>query len=218
MLKKQIIWIASAFGLLSLFALYIGITSEGKISEFSVSIFTTFLSLSIGLFLVNVFIDQKSRKVAAAPLARLVSLPIMSFHNDFIKWGREKFGTADFNRILDIYSENNGDPIALSPDQRSRMSQIIVENKDLINDHFRLIDERMSDLINVLGWSFDAKIISAALNCKQNIAEFYENLDAVSDAESLTRIEMLFDTDSSSGALLEYLFSVLGQSLPIGSR
>lgn len=218
MVKAQVLKLAILFLVLTIASLWGALETEGNNSNLLFSTFSIFGSVGLGLFLVNFLVDQKSRRIAAAPLSRLVSLPIMSFHNDFIRWGREQFGITSFNAILDEYAANRGDPVALSPEQRDGMDKILDKNSAMIDEYFSLIDERMSDLINVLGWSFDAKIISAALSCKQNIAEFNENHDPTDASSRLKRIEMYLDTDGTSGAVLEHLYAVLGQPLPINSQ
>jgi hypothetical protein len=216
--KRYIGWMASGFLVLSGVFLVISAQFSGFWSDVSLSIFSALLSVTFALLLVNIFIDQRSRKIAAAPLTRLVSSPIVTFHNEFISYGRQRFGTANFNSLLDLYQANKRDPIALSPDQRAGMANLIDDNKDVIVSRVKEIDDRMTDLINVLGWSFDAKIIAAALNCKQNIAELMANITPKDDSENLSRIEMYLDIDGTAGAVLQLLYKVLGKELEFGDR
>lgn len=218
MLKKYILWIAVGFAFLTIAAFLAALGSDGFLSNAFLGIFSAFLSVTLALILVNIFIDQRSRRVAAAPLARLVSPPIIRFHNDFITWGRDRFGTARFNAMIDTYQDNGHDPVAFSPEERSGMSDMIDKNRDGVEKHFGIIDARMSDLIDVLGWSFDAKIISAALDCKQNIAEFLANIEPLDELQRNKRVEMYLDTDAASGAVLQRLYEVLGRELQFGDK
>jgi hypothetical protein len=216
-MKDKTAWLAGASGLISLALLYAGYRTTGFQQDVLVSLFSTFLGAAIGLAVVNVFLDRRSKRIAAMPLAQLIQGPIAQFHDDFfITLGRNKFGTARFNELIDDYQNNGRDPVALSPEQRQGISEIIDEHKDRILQVTSDIDARLTDLINVLGWSFDANIISSALTCKQNISQFRAHIDPDTDRDRLRRIEMYLDIDAAAGGALERLYNVLGTSLRKG--
>jgi hypothetical protein len=217
--RKFVIWLALGFLVLSALLLWLASRQDPFISNVMLALFSATVSIAIALFIVNFLVDQRSKRIAAAPLVRLVQGPILHLHNEyFIRLGREKFGTHQFNSLIDAYQNNGRDPIALSPDQRERISEMIEDNKSEIISAAKSIDVRLSDLITVLGWSFDAKIIASALTCKQNISEMLSNIDPLDDVQRLKRTEMYLDIDASASGVLKRLVEVLGEDLKLSNQ
>jgi hypothetical protein len=178
------------------------------------NVFGTALSAAVGLFIVNVVLDKKSRRIAAGPLMQLIHEPITYYHNDLvIEAGRNKFGIPNYSKITDAYNANRGNPQVLSQSERIMFNELIEENITEINACIDDIDSRLSDMINVLGWSYDAKIISSALHCKRNILGFKSLANPANDAEKLRRIEYYIDIDTSSSAVIVTLANIYGKSI-----
>lgn len=217
-MQKLAYWIVLVFAILTTLSFAGAYAATGFLQNLALSFGSAFLSITLAISLVNLLLDQKSRKTAALPLARLVSLPIMAYHNDHVDWCRNAFGIDEFEKMLGKYEKNNKDPIAFSPMEREVISNLIDAKMENILQHYDFIYERLQGMIGVLGWSFDADIISAALHCQQNIAEFRENMNPDDEKQKLKRIEMFFDVDSSSGGVLMRLFEVLEKELPLADR
>lgn len=217
-MKRYVIWLGVVFLLASALLLWAAKITTGFTSNALLAVFSASVSVGVALIIVNFLIDQRSRRIAAAPLVRLVRGPIADLHNDFISFGREKFGTAQFNTIIDAYEDNDCDPVAWSPEQRAALSEMIDQKKDQIVKAVGVVDSRLSDVISVLGWSFDAKIISSALHCKQNIAELLARIDPCDEAQRLKRTEMYFDLDTSASYVLKYLCDAIGEDLQLSNQ
>ncbi len=217
-MRKTAIRYFFAFGIVTIASGLLATFLVGLAQQFAFSVFSAALSVTMAIAIVNVILDQKSRRLAAGPLARLVALPITDHHNSQITWGREKFGTADFNALITKYEANGHNPIAFSPVERDQIDEMIDANIGDIEDQHNLIEERLREMIGVLGWSFDARIIAAALTCQQNIAEFNQNNPPIDDETKLKRIEMYIDIDSSATAALEFLVGVLGEQMAMSDR
>jgi hypothetical protein len=216
--RRAAVFYFLGFVLLTVVSGFFTASQSGLAQQFGLAIFSASLSVAMAVAIVNLLLDQKSRKLAAGPLARLVSLPIVKHHNAQILWGREKFGTADFNKLIDKYESNGHNPIAFSPSERDQFAQMISENIKDIESHHTVIEERLREMIGVLGWSFDAKIIAAALNCQQNIADFRLNNPPEDDNARLKLIEMYIDIDSSATTALSCLYAVLGKEMGTSDR
>lgn len=213
-MEHQIKRLAIAFLIGAMIALLAAYYAGSFVQQALLNVFGTALSAAVGLFIVNVVLDKKSRRIAAGPLMQLIHEPITYYHNDLvIEAGRNKFGIPNYGKITAAYNNNGGNPQVLSQPERAMFNELIEENIVEINSCIDDIDSRLSDLINVLGWSYDAKIISAALHCKRNILGFKSLSNPVSDTEKLKRIEYYIDIDTSSSTVIVTLSNIYGKSI-----
>lgn len=184
---------------------------DGYLQQIVLALFGTFVGVFIGLVVVNIVLDKSARQIAAGPLIALVQNPITSYHNDlFIRPGRDRFGIDAFNRMIEKYKTNHGNPQAFTPQERLAISQLIDDKSEECRQCLDEIDAVLTTAISVLGWSYDAKIIAAALTCKNYIAEFRLVATPADDNDRLKRIERYFDIDGSSGAFLRMLNQIYG--------
>lgn len=213
-MEHQIKKLAIAF-LAGAIASLVGAYYAGSFAQQALlNVFGTALSAAVGLLIVNVVLDKKSRRIAAGPLMQLIHEPITHYHNDLVlEVGKNKFGIPNYSRIQDAYNNNGGNPQVLSQPERVMFNDMIEENILEINSCIDEIDLRLSDMINVLGWSYDAKIISSALHCKRNILGFKSLANPTNDADKLRRIEYFIDIDTSSSAVIVTLANIYGQSI-----
>lgn len=172
---------------------------------------SAFFSVAIAVFVASVFLDYSARKKASGPLLLLVNTPIKKFHDDFfIQAGWDEFGKAEFGRHIDVFQENGRNCDAWSPEVRQRMVDLVERQEAEMVETLEQIDARLTDLINVLGWSFDPNIIGAAIQAKLNIAEFYSITPPKDDGDKRKRVELFFNIDASSNASVHMLYETIG--------
>lgn len=188
--------------------------TSGTLRDVILAIFGSLLGLISAALFTNVYLDRRSRRIAAAPLAQLVNEPIVRYHNDmFIELGRKTFGRGEFNRLIEMYDKNGRSPQAFSPAERAALSQMIQDNLAEIEWHVVQIDARMSDLITVLGWTFDPHIVGSALMCKYNISKFLLAKDGKNDDEQGSRIETYIDIDATASGVVRRLYGLINHPL-----
>jgi hypothetical protein len=208
-LRGQTLWLALAACAVSFAAAIGAYYANGYWQNLLLSVFGAFLSVLIALIVVNILLDRKSRKVAAGPLLGLVQDAIANFHNNyFMKVTIEHFGSADFKILLGKYSSNKANPNCFSPDERHKLAAMIEKNIIPMKEALSSVDDKLSVLVSVLGWSYDAKIIAAALTCKRNIAQFLSISNGEDADLSLRRTELYLDIDASAAAVIDMLANI----------
>lgn len=144
------------------------------------------------------------------PLALLIETAVNRLHNDyFIGIAHNKFGSTRFSSLIDDYQNANRSPNAFSPEDKNALSIMILDHKDQIRAAVQDLDQRFSTLISVLGWSFDAKVVAAALEAKRNASELIAALDSEDPDQSDRLIEHWFDVDLTANATRRFLAEIL---------
>ncbi|MBX7486947.1 hypothetical protein K3177_00315 [Qipengyuania sp. GH25] len=185
--------------------------TAGFYRELLISLFGTFGGLAVGLFVINFYIDKNSRKIAALPLALLIETAVNRLHNDyFVGIAHAKFGSTKFGSMLDEFGEANREPTAFSPEDRQALREMILKHKDQIKAAIQDLDQRFSTLITVLGWSFDAQVVAAALEAKRNASELIAALDTDDPDQEYRLIKHWFDVDATANSTRSFLAKILG--------
>ncbi len=198
------------------FAVFIGLAILaskliGYWQSFLINISTVGLSLSIGLMVVNHFLNLQDKRRAAHPLLRMIAPSITKFHNEFfIEAGRSRFGIPAFKALINAYETNRRDPKAFTPEQRDGLYQMIKDSRDQLFPVLDTIHEQLKEISFILGWSFSPKIMRDSLDSRLNISKL-RNLPFDDSVEcKLSACELLLDTDADTGGVMRELTSLLG--------
>jgi len=209
-MKTKEIYLATAC-LLLFIALAIGAAySNPYWQALLINLSTTALGLAIALIVINVYLDRSARREAVRPLLKLIAPAIGAHHNDLIHAAWDRFGKPQFGEIAKRYTENNGDPRALTPDERNSLYDIIKTNRDRVLDLLGRIDNDLRELVVIIGWSFDPDILKHAFSCRYAISQLrIITFDDSNDAK-LAICEQFLDADMMAFAVLRNLHSLIG--------
>ena len=191
---------------------------SGYWQSLALSLVSVFLGFGVALLVINGFINEGERKKAAVVLLQMVLKDVSEYHNLFIRKGHDKFGIPTWNEIIDTMNQNKRNPDALTPEQRTSILEILSENKDEILSVTASIDERFREISYILGWSFHPKIVRDAMLSRMEIAKLQTlvNAESLTDDQKKEAIEIYFDFDADSSAVLTSLAGILGISLTDG--
>ncbi len=183
---------------------------SGYPKELAVSLFGTSGGLFVGLIVVNIYIDKSSRKVAAVPLALLIETAINRLHNDyFVEIANQKFGSTKFGAMITDFGEGKREAQAFSPEDRCALRDMLMHHKNGIITSVEDVDKRFSTLIDVLGWTFDAKVVAYALETKRNASELIAALNSEDPDATERMIKHWFDIDLNASATRRRLAQIL---------
>ena len=208
-MKKSAGFFAVVVFILSLLALVLAYASDGFVQQILISAFGSLLGISIALYIVNIYLDFRSRKLIAGPVYFLLSTPVGRFHDDlFIEAGRTKFGKAAFNQLLDEFQQNGRAANSFSPENRAKFKEMILDQKSEILATLEELDLRLSDTTAVLGWNFDPAVTSSSVMAKIEIAKLKEAI-AMNGEDDALLIESFFNVDASSNGAHDKLSKYL---------
>lgn len=180
--------------------------------DFALMLAGAFFSLGIGLYLANVYLSHDERARAAAPLLAMIDPDIAKFHNEyFIKPGRLAFGTPGFNAAIGAYEKNGRKPESLSPEQRDKFYEIIIQNKDAILPLLDRIHSSLAEVSAILGWSFSPSVMRIVLDARVTLTRFKALSFGGSIDEKLKACKGFIDLDAVLAAIVAELNQILGR-------
>ena len=170
---------------------------------------------ALALFIVNGLLNQEERKKAAAVLLQMVHRDIIDYHNLFIGAGQDTFGIPVWHGIIDAMNTNRRKPEALAPEHRNQVLEIIAAHSDTISPLLKSIDERFREVTYVLGWTFDPKLTRDCMLTRLEIDQLRTllALNEPTPEQKLKKIELYFDIEADSTAVLKNLAQVCGVKL-----
>lgn len=180
------------------------------ISGFIANLATTFFGLGVGLYIVNIYLDRKSRKTAVTSLLRLIAPSIQAHHNALLTEAWNRFGKPQWGEIMDRYADNDGDPRALTPDERHTIYEMVKAKKAMYEVRFTTLEAELKELAVILGWSFDPSILGASFNCRYAIAKLRAATFDDSEDSTLVVCEQFLDVDFTSSQIFHRLVELLG--------
>jgi hypothetical protein len=177
------------------------------------------LAVFLGLVTVNLVLNSRDRRMAAAPLLSLIANLHEKLHNElFIRAGWDKFGSARFGQLIDMYTESKGSPEAFAPEELESLYQMIISKKAELIDVYSKIEANARDMAAILGWGYDARILGAILSVRSNILSFM-NLLALPAHDQPSKkkiVEHYLDIEGSMSAWGMGLAKKLGSGVKFG--
>ncbi len=187
-----------------------GYFSTGYWQSLFINLATTTLGLTLALVVINVYLDLNTRKDAIKPLLKLVKPTIQEHHNALLNKAWASFGKPQFAELIDRYSENNGDPRSLAPQERETLYKMIKEDKDALFARISTLEAELKELALLLGWSFKPGILRASFSCRYAIVRLKTvNFDD-SDQSKLDACEHFLDLDIAAHSVFHQLVEFLG--------
>ena len=154
----------------------LGYFLDGYFQSIALATASVSLGLSVGLVVVNGFVNEKERRLAAMVLMQMVANDVNDYNTLFISKGRERFGIPVWNEIIDVMNRNRRNPVALTPEQRAGVLEIIEGNAEEIRSVMQRIDSGFREMSYVLGWNFHPKILRDTMLSRMEISEFLSHL------------------------------------------
>ena len=184
-----------------------GFAGESYVSSLCASVASTLLGVAIALTLVHFYLQRKSRREAVESLLQLVLPSIRDHHNTLLKHAHLAMGKVQFEKVVDTYWDHNGDPVALSPEQRNAIYTIITGNWADYEKIFLKLEA-----VTVLGWSFDPYILDHAFQCRYAIAKLRALTLDDDEQTKLDACEQFLDADTHAATVFARLVKTLGLS------
>ncbi len=185
--------------------------TSGYWTSLFLNLASTLIGIGVGIALINVYFDVKSRRRAIQPLLQLITPSIAKVHNSLLRRGFDNFGMPQFKEIMDRYHVNNRDPRALSPDERNKLYDIVKSDKNGVLALYDMLESDLRELTIVLGWSFDPQILASAFACRYAITKMRSVVFDDSDQCKLDVCEQFLDVDGAASLVFARLVKVTGQ-------
>ncbi|WP_254459735.1 hypothetical protein [Xanthomonas sacchari] len=206
-MKKRFAAIAAIFGVAALVVAYrvTNTTTAGFLSGLAGNL----LSLALGILIVNLYLENKSKRSAVLALLSVTQHHVAAFHNHWISTCWAHFGKDRFGQIAKEYLGSGGKPIALSEATRKEIYHLY--NGDQTMQKYLLnLDESLTELSRLAGWSLNPDILEASLKTRLSISQLRE-ISLNDSPDAYTQVtEHLLDTDISCGIVLKSLMDVAG--------
>lgn len=160
-----------------------------------ISASTVFFASAWGVLLINIYLDIRSRRDAVTALYLISEDALLNVHNNFLDLMWSRFGRARFAEIVDQYTSNDGDPQALSPEDRDKFYREISDNREEVLAVMNDLEKTLDELCRLAGWNLDARILASALFSRKAISKFRSVEFDDTDESKLSVVEQLFDAD-----------------------
>lgn len=171
-MSKELFW-TIAFALLGMVSAFGGKhISDSYWSSYVANISVTLIGVSIGLFLVNHYLNREAKKAAVQSLLRMIAPSIQQYHNDLVSEAWGTFGRPQWAEMIQRYVAQDGDPLAFNPTERDQIYAMIKKDEIKYKQKLKELDSEMRELVSILGWSFDPSILASAFNCRYAIVKF----------------------------------------------
>jgi len=205
---KSLVAVIVFLSAIAFFSLSFFIT-QPQINNLLIGLAGNFVAVSLGIVLVNQFLESRARKGAVKALLLLSEQAINAFHNRWLTLCWAKFGRERFGDIGSEYAAARGDPKALPEDVRKALYEIYKQDTET-QSNIRKLDEVLTELSRLTGWSLDARVLEECLNARIAISKLLAvTLDDTPEAaEAVT--EHLIDTDYCSNIARFRLMKIAG--------
>jgi len=175
-----------------------------------INISTTFFAASLGILLVNIYLERDSRKKAVIALLQLAQDGIADFHNSFLDMIWTKFGKDDFGDLREKYKKSKGDIMVLAPEQRKMIYDMSKEHQDKLGPLLEKLDQALSETTSLVGWTLDATFLSQSLQAR-NAIRSYRIIEHDDKDDSINKVaENIIDIDIFSTTAYHILKSIGG--------
>ena len=172
---------------------------------------TCFLTLGVGLILVNIYLERNARRGAVRSLLLLSSRTIIEYHNELMDLCWARFGRDDWGKIGQEYLNSNGQPEAVKQEVRDFLYDLAKNNRSLMSKLERL-DESLTELSRMVGWDLDPRLLESCLDSRIAIGRLKDiDLDDSAKAKDLAT-KYIMDSDIHSQRSRNILMSIAGIS------
>lgn len=196
-MKKYLILISVILAALAGVAAYY--STSNFFQSYLIEVSATFLSVAVGVVVVNIYLDRASRKGPTKLILALSNEAIVSFHNTYINLLLTKFGKSELQAFADIYINTNGDPKALSPNIRSQIYELAKMKENELTKLLHDLEGALTEITSLAGWDLDTQLLESTLKARTAIRQYRKlSFDDSDDAkekltEALLNIDIFTD-------------------------
>lgn len=160
----------------------------------------SFFQLFLGLLIVNIYLDRKSRKGAIHSILVLSNYNIGKFHNRFLELLWTKFGQNELGNLIDEYIQGDGRPEIIPPEKREKIYGVIKNNHLEIVSLLTELESTFTEMSRLIGWDLDATLLQFTINARSSIREFLAITPDDSEDSKLHLVEYLIDIEYSASS------------------
>lgn len=172
-MRKSIIIIAIIFSLISGIGMALShLITNTYMQTLSLSISVSLLQLVLGIVIVNLYIDKKSKSNIARAFLVPADRCIATYHNTFLDVIGEEFGQKQWREIITEYLIGNGDPSIIALNERKRVFDVVKNNYEKIKALLYNSGEQMSEMTKSGILTFDDQLHSHAWAAKETARRF----------------------------------------------
>lgn len=172
-MRKSIIIIAIIFSLISGIGMALShMITNTYMQTLSLSISVSLLQLVLGIVIVNLYIDKKSKRNIARAFLGPADRCIATYHNTFLDVIDEEFGQKQWREIITEYVIGNGDPSIIALNERKRVFDVVKNNYETIKTLLYNSGEQMSEMTKSGILTFDDLLHSHAWAAKETARRF----------------------------------------------
>lgn len=172
-MRKSIIIIAIIFSLISGIGMALShMINNTYMQTLSLSISVSLLQLVLGIVIVNLYIDKKSKRNIARAFLGPADRYIATYHNTFLDVIDEEFGQKQWREIITEYLIGNGDPSIIALNERKRVFDVVKNNYETIKILLYNSGEQMSEMTKSGILTFDDQLHSHAWAAKETARRF----------------------------------------------
>lgn len=172
-MRKSIIIIAIIFSLISGIGMALShLITNTYMQTLSLSISVSLLQLVLGIVIVNLYIDKKSKSNIARAFLVTADRCIATYHNTFLDVIGGEFGQKQWREIITEYLNGHGDPSIIALNERKRVFDVVKNNYETIKTLLYNSGEQMSEMTKSGILTFDDQLHSHAWAAKETARRF----------------------------------------------
>lgn len=161
------------------------------------------VGLAVALWIVNIYLDRRSRSAAKHALFELVGESLSEINNRFVGYAHDHFGQQKFDDLTAVFLRNERKATALSREQRSELWKLVQENRSSLDPLIDQLDGELKELCGLVGWSFDSRILYIAISCRAAIAKYVRYKSGATDDDVKIVCENFLETVLLSSELFK---------------
>lgn len=194
-MKKWLVLICSSAAILSaVLAYYL----SGYWQSLVLNVAAAFFAASLGIVLINVYLERNSRAGAVRSILMLSNKSIARFHNTFLDLVWTKFSSTDFGDLREKYIQANGDIMVISPDDREKIYILAKNKNDELSALVGELEQSLIEITSLIGWDLDVDLLESTLKARHYIRSYKAvSFDDSQDAKNRVA-EYLIDIDTFS--------------------
>jgi hypothetical protein len=154
----------------------------------------TFIGLAVALWIVNIYLDRRSRNAAKHALFELVGESLSDINNKFLRCAHDYYGSPKLDELTDTFQKNERSATALSLNQRAELWRLLQNNSTTLDPLLQRLDGELKELCNLVGWSFDPRLLYLAVSCRTAIAQYTRTKSGTSDDDIKLGCENFLET------------------------
>lgn len=182
---------------------------QPQLNAFLIGMSGNLFAVAIGIVIVNQYLESDARKGAVRALLLLSEHAITEFHNNWLDTCWARFGRDTYGGIFSEYLRAGLMPDALRDDVRNTIYDLYVNNPQL-QQHTRDLDNVLSELSRLAGWSLDPEILEECLHARTAIARL-NAIERNGSPEAIREVtEHVLDIDIHTGHARSLLMKVGG--------